>query len=413
MKEKLKKSLRGELRLLRLTLTRLERLDYTCSEWLASGPGVLFLPFKYEGQARGATLNYDVVGTQRLSTFLKAAVTLAQYERMLRAVNDVCDVCVGRSIPTSELWLDPEGVFVTPEGQLRFVLVPLASNTSLQHGNPLSLLSWLGSPSNVRMVVEDDLRHVSAVGDWARRQSVFAPEKFSRFLAGEFPAAAWHSGAVAPVGATHRDGPRPTPLATRATTASGSRSAVLGAGALDPLELLGDDLVQSSPPTAVERISRTSHEPAPEEGADRGRDLGDTLSLSSGSADTGESAGPPVAPALDPLASGYLSACNALPDSGDLLRIERLSDGLGFDLAKGEQVLGRSASCGLHFGGNSNVSRRHAAIVVDGDGEGITLTDLGATNGTVVRGHRVAPHVPCHVGRGEEFLLADERFRVV
>ena len=59
------------------------------------------------------------------------------------------------------------------------------------------------------------------------------------------------------------------------------------------------------------------------------------------------------------------------------------------------------------------VSKTHARIERRGDGW--LLTDLGSTNGVLVRGEsgdEVEVTAPVHLGADEEFLLGDERFRL-
>lgn len=139
------------------------------------GPGRGPSPFRYQGCEKGATLNYDVLGLVQLPQFVKAPLSSAQYESLLRQLCSVVALCVSQDVPTSGLWFDPEGVFVTPEGRLRFVLVPVSGYVKAQHSAPLELIGWLGSSAHVSMAVGESHRHVSAVGDWARRQSVFSP----------------------------------------------------------------------------------------------------------------------------------------------------------------------------------------------------------------------------------------------
>jgi hypothetical protein len=54
------------------------------------------------------------------------------------------------------------------------------------------------------------------------------------------------------------------------------------------------------------------------------------------------------------------------------------------------------------------LSRRHARLVVD-DG-GAILTDLGSTNGTWLRGHRLDPHVPARLASGAVFEVGAGRY---
>jgi DNA-binding winged helix-turn-helix (wHTH) protein len=68
-------------------------------------------------------------------------------------------------------------------------------------------------------------------------------------------------------------------------------------------------------------------------------------------------------------------------------------------LGRGENVLGRDASCAVWID-ESGVSRRHACIRVGADGPGrdATIEDLNSTNGTFVRGQRVIGAAPLQDG---------------
>jgi pSer/pThr/pTyr-binding forkhead associated (FHA) protein len=50
-------------------------------------------------------------------------------------------------------------------------------------------------------------------------------------------------------------------------------------------------------------------------------------------------------------------------------------------------VLGRSPSCELHLSGDATVSRQHCLVELDG--EGAWVRDLGSRNGTHVNGERI------------------------
>lgn len=171
--------MRAGPQLLRITLAKGRRLDYVHAEWLASGPSELLLTFLYVSQGAGAKLSYGVLGTQSLTSFLKSSLSCSQYRQLLRAVCPACVTCGAAGVPSSDLCLVPEEIFAAAEGNPRFALAPLSKRTLVGHGSPLSLLAWLGSTENVRMVLEEDERQALAVGDWARCQSLFSLEGFS------------------------------------------------------------------------------------------------------------------------------------------------------------------------------------------------------------------------------------------
>lgn len=81
--------------------------------------------------------------------------------------------------------------------------------------------------------------------------------------------------------------------------------------------------------------------------------------------------------------------------------------GLTYVLGEGETVAGRSADCDV-FLGDVTVSRHHATFLVDG--EGLTVTDRGSTNGTYVNGRR---HETAALAPGDEVMLGKFHLVVV
>lgn len=67
-------------------------------------------------------------------------------------------------------------------------------------------------------------------------------------------------------------------------------------------------------------------------------------------------------------------------------------------------VIGRLDECDLPLTG-ANVSRRHAEITL---ADGLVLTDLGSTNGTLVNGERVEHH---HLQHGDIVTIGDHHLR--
>jgi len=81
--------------------------------------------------------------------------------------------------------------------------------------------------------------------------------------------------------------------------------------------------------------------------------------------------------------------------------------GLTYVLGEGETSAGRSAESDI-FLEDVTVSRRHAVFAVDG--EGLTVTDLGSTNGTYVNGRR---HETAALAPGDEVMLGKFHLVVV
>jgi pSer/pThr/pTyr-binding forkhead associated (FHA) protein len=76
-------------------------------------------------------------------------------------------------------------------------------------------------------------------------------------------------------------------------------------------------------------------------------------------------------------------------------------------LASGTTVVGRNQDCQLRIG-SSQVSRRHCQFVQQNGG--LTLTDLGSSNGTLVNGERLTDSRT--LGHGDEVEVGNVKFRV-
>jgi len=95
-------------------------------------------------------------------------------------------------------------------------------------------------------------------------------------------------------------------------------------------------------------------------------------------------------------------------DSGATLRLAQLLDGGGvaeiFPLRPGENTVGRDAG-DVTFPGDRYVSARHAVIRVEPDG--VTITDLGSSNGSFMKVVGSAELSP-----GDQLLLGAQLFRL-
>jgi DNA-binding winged helix-turn-helix (wHTH) protein len=73
-----------------------------------------------------------------------------------------------------------------------------------------------------------------------------------------------------------------------------------------------------------------------------------------------------------------------------------------FDLAEGDNIIGRDPECAVWLNSPS-VSRRHARISVDGRRRRLTLEDLNSSNGTFLDGALVEGRVELHDGAAIRF----------
>src|SRR2546421_7293344 len=59
-------------------------------------------------------------------------------------------------------------------------------------------------------------------------------------------------------------------------------------------------------------------------------------------------------------------------------------------------IMGRSRSCALRLPGDATVSRQHCLVELDG--EGVWIQDLGSLNGTFVNGEKIGQREPLRDG---------------
>ena len=78
-------------------------------------------------------------------------------------------------------------------------------------------------------------------------------------------------------------------------------------------------------------------------------------------------------------------------------------------LLKSDTVIGRSSECGLRIASNE-VSRQHCKICIGEDG--VTVRDLGSSNGTFVNGYQLEPETDYEIAPDSELSLGGIKFFV-
>jgi hypothetical protein len=96
--------------------------------------------------------------------------------------------------------------------------------------------------------------------------------------------------------------------------------------------------------------------------------------------------------------------------SHSLLVVSGQAKGTVIPIPRGELLLGREADQDGELGGDPLLSRRHARITSDEDGQ-ITLEDLGSTNGTFLNGARMSGRQRVHTG--DVIQMGGSRLQVV
>lgn len=113
---------------------------------------------------------------------------------------------------------------------------------------------------------------------------------------------------------------------------------------------------------------------------------------------------PAAAPAYTPGAPAYTPP---VTPAAQTLRLKAVSGplaGQSFPVTAAGLTIGREAGCAVLFPDKTpGVSRRHARISLTGSA--LTVTDLGSSWGTFVRGARLAPNTPVTLTSGASFYL--------
>lgn len=375
---------------------RSEALDYVQAEWLRGAHEEMLLEFSYTLEGSGAELFFDLTDTEELPRYLKRTkITSAQFQGMVCAVRDALSLATSRGMATSFLRFDPGMVRATPEGRLRFALVPMAGVPAVAENSPSFILRFLGE--HARFVVGDDSRHAEALLDFVRRNQVLSLSAFNAFLKAQFGTASL--GASAASAAGEGDAPAqavPTPTASgRSAGSGGPPSSSVGStrAAFDPISMLLD-APSAAEITASQGVS------------DRVRTGIGEISPTAAPRRT-ENA--PAPPSGSTTLLGAPGSSRSAPDLPRRRFISRVRDGARYQLPDLPVcVIGRSKSCDVVVDGNGNISRRHASLMLQGGR--IFIADEGSANGTFVGGSRLPKGAQMPLEPGDRFLLADEGF---
>jgi len=81
-----------------------------------------------------------------------------------------------------------------------------------------------------------------------------------------------------------------------------------------------------------------------------------------------------------------------------------------FAIVAGENTVGRRGDNRITILGDPYVSGSHAVIIAAEDG--LRVTDLGSTNGTLVNGDKLAPDQPVDLHSGDEVVFGQTKFRL-
>ncbi len=113
----------------------------------------------------------------------------------------------------------------------------------------------------------------------------------------------------------------------------------------------------------------------------------------------------------DPLAGGGMASSAPLPVSTvpRLIATAGTYSGSIFELSAASAEIGRDPACQVALPNDSQVSRRHATLQMQGGPP--VLIDNASSNGTFVNGVRIAAQQPHPLQQGDELTIGSTRFR--
>lgn len=409
--------------------TKHEELVYDQAEWLAGKPHPNLARFRYTLEGKEAVLYYDAYGLSDLKTYAKAPFGSVVYQKFLVALCELMALCTKNQLPTSSLRFTPDNILMSPDGTPYFLFIPLSNKASTKDDTPSALLQWISdrSPkSSIRFVVDEDERHADALFDYAKRNPVFSLTSFQKFLETEFGIGRYQTGGSGPI-STQPPSSRTHDTKTRPSNQT--------AAAFDPMALLHnapsasnvmanqslanrvcDAVADISPTAAASPDGQRQPEQAPEPTPERLAGIEAAPAERSAGRSAPANAQPVPAPseATSLLGAGVMSRVGtsvaqsfAVPASTYYL--ERQADGTRFALRPDEAfVVGRGSTCDIRIGGNSNVSRVHARIKLNGTA--LEIIDLGSSNGTFVENTQLTNNQSATLHVGGQVKFADETF---
>lgn len=195
---------------LRVSPQRGEMLDIAGADWLQGTTCELLLPLDYDpekARSKKLELAYDITGHTALKRQLGKVWSQDGYYAMLDGIERVCLECSSGSRLIERILFDIEHVYLTENGEPRFVYVPFEGVAyDATKNSPLLVLAALAGrrlrfDSAACAAVAADLRQ------WVLTKQVFSPNDLRGFLDREFPElrlegkaeqAAWDATPAAP-----------------------------------------------------------------------------------------------------------------------------------------------------------------------------------------------------------------------
>ena len=175
---------------LQVTPQRGETLDVSGANWLCAQTGELLLPVDYDPEkvhGKKLQLAYDITGLVALKRRLPKVWSQESYYAALEGVERVCAECASGTRLIERILFDVEHVYLAPDGEPRFIYVPLDGVAyDATQNSPLLVLAALSS-RRLRFDSAAGLTHAAHLRQFVLAREVFSPNDFRSFLDEEYP----------------------------------------------------------------------------------------------------------------------------------------------------------------------------------------------------------------------------------
>ena len=196
---------------LQVTPGRGEALDVAGAEWLQAQTSELLLPLDYDpekARTKKLELAYDITGHTALKRRLTRVWTQESYYAVLEGIERVCAECASGTRLIERILFDVDHVYLTEEGEPRFVYVPLSGVAyDATRNSPLLVIAALAS-RRLRFDSAAGQANAASLRQWVLTREVFSLNDFRAHLDCEF--AALRSAAPAAQGAWDAPEARPS-----------------------------------------------------------------------------------------------------------------------------------------------------------------------------------------------------------
>lgn len=428
-----------------------EKLEYAQAELLFQESFEVFLSFSYQEEKDGFLFCYDVTDLMSLKTFLDAKLSLSQFDALLADVADAVETCGNNGLTYTNMLFEDDHLYLDAESnKLHFAYVP-ASGIDHMRATITDLLRLIAS--RAVFICEEDAVQAHDLIDFLNRQTVFSLIDFKTFLQGatlkrqgKSESALFETAVKSTIRTSSRSASGATKNSEKGTfdflkTQASSVSARETRQNQSLAEKIAFDVADApSAPTNTPINSPTDSASSESSYAASGSGLSDDFLDSSvlkvdkpaleeeslpGSTTSSPFLEPSVvtsenacSPGTSYLGSGSLSGNlkDTSPEAPQKHSFQpfyfvRISTGDRTLIPSGREVsIGRSKKCDIPVRENTNISRVHAHLFIEG--EECSLIDQGSTNGCFIHEEAAVPLTPIRLERGTTFKLADELFRL-